>query len=250
MRLDGVEIKTSFDGAQVAQAVARLGLGDAARWKVYFLEDVTPGLEDVTPLLDRHVILRARQKDNGKDDVTVKFRPGRRSQLTDDWLARKKTEVQGLDSELKVEEDWARERVLSIALTAERPDDLVADVADGRRPVEELFTADQAELIDSGGDSFVNLRTLSLLPPISARRWRSFTVQGPGPRALDLRAERWTVADLDFLELSIVEDVEQGEAAQAALLGFVADQRLVPSDGGPKTTQVLRTLVAAAARLP
>lgn len=35
--------------------------------------------------------MRARQKAKGKDDVTVKFRPGRRSQLTDSWLAVTKT---------------------------------------------------------------------------------------------------------------------------------------------------------------
>ena len=51
-----------------------------------------------------------------------------------------------------------------------------------------------------------------------------------GP-ALDVRAERWTVHDLDFLELSIVVEVEAAQAAQAALIAFVERKELQPSMG-------------------
>ena len=50
-------------------------MGDVAPWSIFFVEDVTPGLCSSTPLLDRHLIIRARQKTNGKDDLTIKFRP-------------------------------------------------------------------------------------------------------------------------------------------------------------------------------
>ena len=105
MRLDGVEVKVSLDSDQTAEATRVLDLADVTPWKICFVEDITTGLCSATPLLDQHLIVRARQKTKGKDDVTVKFRPGRRSQLTDSWLAMTKTADGDLDSELKVEED-------------------------------------------------------------------------------------------------------------------------------------------------
>jgi hypothetical protein len=139
MRLDGVEVKVSLDSDQTAAAVQALDLADGAAWKIFFAEDVTTGLCSATPLLDQHLIVRARQKTTGKDDVTIKFRPARRSQLTDSWLATTKTGDGELDSELKVEEDWAGERrMLSISLTAERPDGRVAAVAAGERGIRSL----------------------------------------------------------------------------------------------------------------
>jgi hypothetical protein len=247
MRLDGVEVKVSLDSEQTAEAVRTLDLADVTPWKIFFVEDVTAGLCSATPLLDQHLIVRARQKTKGKDDVTVKFRPGRRSQLTDSWLATTTTADGDLDAELKVEEDWAGERrVLSISLTAERPKGLVAAAAAGERGVRALLTHDQRRLIEECAGSLVNLAALTMLPAVSAMRWPTFAVPGAG-RALDVRAERWTVHDLDFLELSIAVEVQAAQAAQAALIAFVEGKGLQPSAGEAKTTQVLQRLVAEAA---
>ena len=70
MRLDGVEVKVSLDSDQAAKAVQALDLADVPP-KILFVEDVTTRLCSSTPLLDQHLILRARQKTRGKDDVTV-----------------------------------------------------------------------------------------------------------------------------------------------------------------------------------
>jgi hypothetical protein len=249
MRLDGVEVKVSLDSDQTAEAVQALDLVDVPPWKIFFVEDVTTGLCSGTPLLDQHLIVRARQKTKGKDDVTVKFRPGRRSQLTDSWLATTKTADGDLDSELKVEEDWAGERrVLSISLTAERPKGLVAAAAAGERGVGALLADDQRRLVDECAGILVNLATLTMLPAVSAMRWPTFAVPGAGGGpGLDVRAERWTVHDLDFLELSIAVEVDVAQAAQAALIAFVERRGLQPSAGEAKTTQVLQRLVAEAA---
>lgn len=248
MRLDGVEIKVSLDSDQTAKAVRAIDLPDVPPWRIFFIEDVTTGLCSATPLLDQHLIVRARQKTKGKDDVTVKFRPGRQSQLTDSWLDKTKTSDKDLDSEFKVEEDWAGERrVLSISLTADRPEGLVAAAAAGERRVRALLTDDQRRLVDECAGTFVNLAALTMLPAVSAMRWPIFPVPGPGGHALDVRAERWTVHDLDFLELSIAVDVKAAEAAQAALVAFVEGMGLRPSAGEAKTTQVLQRLVAEAA---
>jgi hypothetical protein len=248
MRLDGVEVKVSLDSDQTAAAVRALDLADGAPWKIFFVEDVTTGLCSGTPLLDQHLIVRARQKAKGKDDVTVKFRPGRRSQLTDSWLAVTKTLDGNLDSELKVEEDWAGERrMLSISLTAERPDGRVAAVAAGERDIRALLTDDQRRLIEECAGTFVNLAALTALPAVSAIRWPTFAAPGPDRSTLDVRAERWTVHDLDFLELSIAVGVKTAQAAQGALIAFVKGRGLQPSAGDAKTTQVLQRLVTEAA---
>jgi hypothetical protein len=249
VRLDGVEVKVSLEADQTAEAMRVLGLGDVAPWSIFFVEDVTPGLCPSTPLLDGHLIIRARQKTKGKDDVTIKFRPARRSQLTGSWLATTKTDGEGPDSELKVEQDWAGERrTLSISLTAERPDGLVADVAASDRDVRALLTGDQRRLVEDCSGMLVNLAALTVLPPVSAMRWPTFDVAAAGDSVLEVRAERWTWQELDFLELSIaVAAVETAQAAQAGLVGFVESKGLQPSSGAPKTTLVLQRLVAEAA---
>ena len=249
MRLDGVEVKVSLDGDQTAAAVRALDLADGTPWKIFFAEDVTTGLCSATPLLDQHLIVRARQKTHGKkDDVTVKFRPGRRSQLSDSWLAMTETSDGNLDAELKVEEDWAdQRRVLSISLTAERPEGRVAAVAAGERDIRALLTDDQRRLIEECAGTSVNLGALTMLPAVSAIRWPSFAVPRPDGPSLDVRAERWIVHDLDFLELSIAVEVASAPTAQADLLDFVARKGLRPSAGETKTSQVLQRLVAEAA---
>lgn len=249
MRLDGVEVKVSLDSDQTAEAVRALDLADVTPWQIFFVEDITTGLCSATPLLDQHLIVRARQKTKGKDDVTVKFRPGRRSQLTDSWLAMTTTADGNLDAELKVEEDWAGERrMLSISLTADRPKGLVAAAAAGERGIGALLNHDQRRLIDECAGTLVNLAVLTTLPAVSAMRWpTTFPVPGPGGSAMDVRAERWTVHDLDFLELSIAVEVQDAQAAQAALIAFVEGKGLQPSAGEAKTTQVLQRLVAEAA---
>ena len=137
--------------------------------------------------------------------------------------------------------------MLSISLTAERPKGLVAAAAAGERGVGALLTDDQRRLIDECAGTLVNLAALTMLPAVSAMRWPTFAMPRPGGPALDVRAERWAVHDLDFLELSIAVEVQAAQAAQAALIAFVEGKGLQPSAGEAKTSQVLQRLVADAA---
>ena len=82
-------------------AVRILGLPAVPPWQIFFVEDVTTALGSIIPLSDHGLIIRARQKTKGNDDVTVKFRPGRRSQLSNAWLATTKTTDGDLKAELK-----------------------------------------------------------------------------------------------------------------------------------------------------
>jgi hypothetical protein len=239
MRLDGVEIKVTIAGDQTPGALAALGLSpDRPTWRVYFCEDVTEGLSAGTPLLDAGVVLRARDKPGAKDDVTLKLRPCRRSQLTDRWLAAEK----GDDWELKIEADWAgRRRLLAASLTAERREGVVAAAAREPGSVENLFVAEQLAFLRDCASIAINLRTLTVLPPVTATRWGSVEGTPPG---LDVRAERWVVGDLDFLELSTVARPGEGTATQDLLLEFVRSVGIAaPQEQETKTRQVLQRLV-------
>ena len=234
MRLDGIEIKVTVAGDQTPAALATLGLSpDRPTWQIYFCEDVTEGLPAGTPLLDAGVILRARDKPGAKDDTTVKLRPCRRSQLPDRWLAAE----EGDDWELTVEADWAgRRQALATSLTADRREGV-----DARGPVEELFIDEQLAFLRDCATIPINLRTLTVLPPVTATRWGSVEGTPPG---LDLRAERWVVGDLDFLELSAVAALRDAIATQERLGLFVRSLGITaPQEQETKTRQVLQLLV-------
>jgi hypothetical protein len=75
-------------------------------------------------------------------------------------------------------------------------------------------------------------------------RWKTVKAAPPG---LDLRAERWTVGGLDFLELSTVAGIDEAPARQAALAEYVRSLGVpVGADQEAKTGQVLRVLVRLA----
>jgi hypothetical protein len=62
-----------------------------------------------------------------------------------------------------------------------------------------------------------------------------------------VRAERWTVDDLDFLELSVVADLSEARGRQADLTAFLSSRGLAAgSQQQNKTRQVLEHLVARA----
>lgn len=241
MRIDGAEIKVTFSDAQTEDAIRALELPEGNPWQIYFCEDVTEGVSPGTPLLDAGVILRARDKPGGNSDTTVKLRPCRRSQLTDHWLATKKDG----DQELKVEADWAGDRrVLAASLSADREENLVARVVRERKDVTDLYTAEQRDFArDCAAVSF-NFATLTVLPAVTAVRWK--TVEA-APAGLGLRAERWTVGDLDFLELSAVAGLDEAPAEQAALAAYVRSLGLPTApEQQAKTGQVLQLLVRLA----
>jgi hypothetical protein len=240
MRLDGVEIKVSFSRDQTPTAVQALNLpSPPPPWRIYFCEDVNPGTPS-TPLLDLNVIIRARVRPGDDDDLTIKLRPCRSSQLIDRWLEDTK--------KLKVEADWAPDRrVLAVSHTEKKQKSVISAVVSKQRPFIELFTKQQLDFLVDCAGATINLSTLTVLPPVTAIRWgKNVSV---GPPELELRAERWTVDDLDFLELSAVEGVENAATKQAAILEFIDSLGLsVPEDQDPKTRQVMNHLVRASLR--
>lgn len=65
-----------------------------------------------------------------------------------------------------------------------------------------------------------------------------------------MRAERWTVPPLDFLELSVVSEVHEAERVQNVLHTYVTSLGLQQDTVGVKTNQVLQLLVSQAAGSP
>jgi hypothetical protein len=239
MRIDSVEIKVTLAGQDASAAISVLGLPpDRPVRPIHFCEDVTRETVPVTPLLDAGIVLRIRQKSDA-NEFTVKLRPCRRSQLTSRWLSE--------DSEgFKVEADWSgSRRVLATSFTASLPDGRSVRAGDDGDAVRGLFTDDQVAFLEDCAVARVNLSALTVLPPVSATRWKEFPIPGRNPE-FAVRAERWVVDTLDFLELSIAVQPAAAEASQAALEENVASRGLaVDDDQETKTRRVLETLVAA-----
>src|SRR5262245_17998121 len=112
MRLDGVEIKINLAEDELGRAIDTLNLGDGEPMKLWFYEDLTPGVR--LPLLEAGLIIRIRTKNGGRDgDSTIKLRPCRYSQLSRGWLETESTS----DLEFRIEEDRsATRRVVAASL--------------------------------------------------------------------------------------------------------------------------------------
>ncbi|MBO3749190.1 hypothetical protein J5X84_24190 [Streptosporangiaceae bacterium NEAU-GS5] len=242
MPIGAVEIKVNVVGGDLEKASHEFGLAPGAgrRGSVYFCEDVSEVLSPSTPLLDSGVLLRARDFPGDDSDSTVKLRPCRMSQLAGDWLGA----AHGNGWKYKVEADWSGPRkVLAASCTAERPDGRIAAVRSGAKPIESLFGPDQERFLLDCAAIRVNLRALTLLPPIAATRWEPFDVEG-----LSVVAERWAVGDrLDFLELSIRVPAAEAAGAQRAFERLVRDHGIgMEPAQETKTRRVIEYLVTSA----
>jgi hypothetical protein len=114
------------------------------------------------------------------------------------------------------------------------------EVRSGDTPPSDLLSDDQERFLTDCAGLRVNVAATSALGPIDATRWKSV---GPAPlSALGVRAERWTVAGLDFLELSTKVDPDEAEKAQSTLTSALAQLGLEASDSDTKTRRILEHL--------
>jgi hypothetical protein len=229
-----VEIKVNVAGP-VQDALTILGLDGGAERRIWFLEDVTPGLDPSLPLLNAGVVLRVRSGTSA--DSTVKLRPCRLTQLTPDWTEDFQ-DKDGDEFEYRVEEDWAGPR-RSLAASAVQDLDpgLVTAVTDDEANPETLFGKKQRRFLRDCADLRINLDALALLGPVRATKWKNIAIGD-----FETNLERWQAGTLDFLELSIrVKD--DPEPQQRGFEGAVRDLGLViDDDREPKTRRVLAEL--------
>lgn len=236
MRLDGVEVKVTLEADQLTKAMDVLELDDESRLTIWFYDDLTIGQQ--LPLLGAGLAVRVRAKSGGGGDCTVKLRPCRRSQLTARWLAIETTD----QLELRVEEDWAGQRkVLAASAQADLEREVLDRVLSRDALPSGLLNTAQEEYVADCAAIRVNLEATARLGPIDATRWKSV---GPSElAALMVRAERWTVAGLDFLELSMKVSLENAEQAAMALNAALTGLGLPPTrDQETKTRRVLEHL--------
>jgi hypothetical protein len=160
-----VEIKVNVAGP-VQDALAALHLDGGSEHRIWFLEDVTPGLDPALPLLSAGIILRVR---SGKfDDSTVKLRPCRRTQLTPEWVEAFEDDGK---FEYRVEEDWSGERrCLAASAVRELDPGLVAAAETDPGA---LFGKKQRNFLGDCADLRINLDAVVPVGPIRATKWKT-----------------------------------------------------------------------------
>jgi hypothetical protein len=237
---EAVEIKINVAG-DVPRALDTLGLRDGSARSIWFLEDLTPGLPSPHPLLTAGLVLRIRRDDDGTGDSTVKLRPCRRSQLTDQWTDEHHDKGSW---DYKIEGDWAGPRQVlaaSLAWTVP-PDTLSAAVAADGDP-SAAFNQKQLEFLTDSAPLRVNVGVLEPLGPIAATRWKKLDIDG-----FTVSAERWHIGSIDSLELSIRVEAGEGDPVekQAAFEAAVRTHHLgIAANKDSKTQMVLEHLAAA-----
>jgi hypothetical protein len=226
-RLDAVRIKVALTGDAAGRAVSAMGLVPAGDERaVFFCEQVGAAGPDLPlpdlPLYGRGLILRLddSHSEQGHDSFrsTVKLRPCRRGRLAAPWLAP--------DRHLRLEEDWACDRVLAASLDARLGPGAVEAVLTGHFPVGRLFTAAQHRFLAECADLPVPVDELAVLGPVRVRRCDRVRWHG-----YDVAAEWWdTPGGDDILRLSLRVEVPGAEVVwrgfDARLLDQGIEQRL------------------------
>ena len=159
---DAIEIKVNI-GGDVEHALTVLGLNGGKQREVWFLDDLTEGARPPLPLMNAGIILRLRQRENGKEDSTVKLRPCRRSQLIGPWHASPSG-----DPEYRIEGDWSGTRhVLPASCVADPEPGTIDHVINGYSPVADAFTRAQRDFLAECAEIRVALSGVTALGPIA-----------------------------------------------------------------------------------
>ncbi|MFG1932665.1 hypothetical protein ACGFK1_18780 [Mycobacterium sp. NPDC048908] len=191
-----VEVKVNVEGA-VADALAALRIdgGETIKRQIWFADDHDGVLRGDLPLLARGVIIRFRSGDE-PDDLTVKLRPCDERNLVGRW----QHGIEGEEFEYRIEGDWAgsRHSVAASAVGKHGQGALLAAVGQDAEPAT-VLSRDQREFVEQCVHPTVCLDRLIALGPIAATKWADRTIGNVEKVCI----ERWTVGDLDLLELSI-----------------------------------------------
>jgi hypothetical protein len=241
-----VEVKVNIAGG-VAEALAALGEARSAvsKLQIWFAETRNAVEHGDLALLNSGVIIRFRSGE--KDDLTVKLRPCTQEQLVESWSAPSKT----ASLEYRIEGDWSgQRRSLAASAVSKRPQGSLLDAVKTDIDAAAAVSADQREFLATCAPG-VRIDGLRALGPISATKFSDLSLGD-----LDVNMERWTVADLDFLEVSIRVEPKDGESAdefelrverkQKKLEKKVREHGVVISDRHENKTKIVLTALADA----
>src|SRR5262245_20856174 len=209
-----VEIKVTLRPDQELQGLRALKLDeDTAEVRVLYFYD-TPELE----WFNSGIALRARLVKGDDDDSTVKFRPVEAPNIPPEWR-----QIAGF----KLEADSVGDRVVcSASLTGVQKRDEIDQVADGKRPIEKLFTKEQKRFLEAFSPKPVDFSALKPLGPIRVLRWKTHHKGFP----YDLCTEEWRLPDgSDLVEVSIKVKPEEAETGRAAFTSHLIAMGLDPA---------------------
>ena len=218
---EGVELKVTVSEQKEQAAAEAFGLDPAAgeRRRIFFFDTID------LALFQKGLVLRAREVKNGKDDSTVKLRPVDPQRLDPKWQRLKG---------FKIEADGVGDKLTpSASLSVEQGQGEIKAVENRLRAIDKLFSPEQEELLNSRVP--VNFKTLQVLGPVDALRWKVTHEALPFP----ITAEQWTLPNQhDLLELSIKVPTAQASVASVAFDKFLKGLHLKPQGGQETKTRV------------
>jgi nitrogen fixation protein FixH len=206
--VDAIEVKATVPDHQIDVALTRYGLtvdNDEERY-IYFFD--TPGRD----LSAAGIVARARRIVGDQHDSTVKFRPVVPAEVSEAW-----TKLEGF----KLEADASEKGIVkSASLTMPVEKGLIKKVVAGDKPIGELFTKEQRELLRSVGGREIDFDSLSCFGPLAAHRWK-FEEPGCPWR---ITAELWKRGDgARLMEVSIKCPIVHAAVAVAGFMAFLAE---------------------------
>ena len=146
------------------------------------------------------------------------------------------------DDPYRIEGDWSKKRhVLAASCVDDLKPGTIERAIKKKGQIADAFTETQRDFLTQCGEIRVGFSGVSALEPIAATQWKDFVVG----RVSDVVAERWTVAGLDFLELSIRVTSGTGDAGekQRDLTAEVLARGLELDDSDDsKTVRVMKRL--------
>jgi hypothetical protein len=220
--VDAVEIKVTIPPDRELRAERTMQVNeDSADIRLIYFYD-TPELD----LFDAGVALRARLVKGDDDDSTVKFRPVDKAKISKEW--------QRLEG-FKMEADWVGDRIVcSASLTGVQERDEIADVANGKRAIDKLFSKDQERFLRHFYKGPVDFAMLRVMGPIRVLRWK-LTHEAFAHR---LTIEEWRLPNGDDLvELSIKVPPSTAHQAQRVFEDFLTKLDLDPRGGQETKTR-------------
>ncbi|NDZ96873.1 hypothetical protein G3I13_17145 [Streptomyces sp. SID6673] len=240
-----IDIKVNLDDPSRALSALGLTYHQGRHREIWFAEVLPVSADSPFPLLSNHVIIRIRSGD--VDDLTVKLRPCRQGQLAEPWTHPFDTDAVSY----RLGWDWSgTHRVLAASAVCGRPPgSLAAEMAVGTDPLSVLDPA-QRQFVVTCTPVGVPIDHLRALGPISSTTWSDITID-----RVEVDIERWTVGDVDLLELCEQIHPRDGEslamfearaaARQQALEHAIRSRGLHLADTEVKTERVLASLSGA-----
>ncbi|MGW5521927.1 hypothetical protein [Gordonia sp. NPDC003950] len=243
-----IEIKTNIDTG-VGEALRVLGCPQrpTERRDIWFAEAKSTVEHTPLPLLSSNLIIKMRSGD--QDDITVRLRPCPPDRLVGKWVA------PFADDNLmyRLTGDWCgSHRAMAASVVSRRnPGSVGTAVADGIDPAHLLDSA-QRQFLVTCTPAGVPIDHLMRLGPIDSSRWSGISLDGVG-----IEVERWTVPEVDLLEISAMVQPRPGESAgeleirsatiQLAIRTALDNRGLIPSPTDVKTRRMLCALARSRA---